>query len=133
MQAAPRVARDAAQQGLGAAEQPELGRGGLAQDDPAFLAEATEAVYPFYLIHQTVAVIVVYGLLTADVPSVAGFILTVLATFLGTWLVYAGLVRPWGWVRPLFGMKPLVARQGGFARSHGKPINVGRAAPRRTL
>jgi len=82
---------------------------------PAFLAEATEAVYPFYLIHQTVAVIAVYWLLTAGVPSLAAFILTVLATFLGTWLVYAGLVRPWGWVRPLFGMKPLaVAGQGAL-------------------
>jgi len=80
---------------------------------PAFLAEATEAVYPFYLIHQTVAVIAVYWLLTAGVPSVAGFALTVLATFLGTWLVYARLVRPWGWVRPLFGMKPLAAVRRG--------------------
>jgi hypothetical protein len=76
---------------------------------PAFLAEATEAVYPFYLIHQTVAVIAVYWLLTAGVPPVAAFILTVLATFLGTWIVYAWFVRPWGWVRPLFGMKPLAA------------------------
>lgn len=82
---------------------------------PAFLAEATEAVYPFYLIHQTVAVIAVYWLLTTGVPSLAAFILTVLATFLGTWFVYAGLVRPWSWVRPLFGMKPLaVAGQGAL-------------------
>ncbi len=28
---------------------------------PAFLSEATEAVYPFYLIHQTVTVVAVYG------------------------------------------------------------------------
>ena len=76
---------------------------------PAFLTEATEAVYPFYLIHQTVAVIVVYWLLTAGVPSPAAFMLTVLATFLGTWLVYAGLVRPWRWARPLFGMKSLAS------------------------
>jgi glucans biosynthesis protein C len=74
-----------------------------------FLTEATEAVYPFYLIHQTVTVIVVYGLLTVGVTPWVGFTLAVLATFLGTWLLYAGLVRPWRWVRPLFGMKPLVA------------------------
>ena len=30
---------------------------------PAFLAEATEAVYPFYMLHQTVTVIAVYWLL----------------------------------------------------------------------
>ncbi|MEI7871983.1 MAG: acyltransferase family protein [Alphaproteobacteria bacterium] len=72
---------------------------------PAFLAEATEAVYPFYLLHQTVTVIVVYWLLTLGVPPVAGFFGAVLATFVGTWAIYAGLVRPWRWIRPLFGMK----------------------------
>jgi len=72
---------------------------------PAFLAQATEAVYPFYLLHQTVTVIVVYWLLTLGVPPVPGFLLAVLATFLGTWAIYMGLVRPWRWVRPLFGLK----------------------------
>ena len=72
---------------------------------PAFLAEATEAVYPFYLLHQTVTVIAVYWLLTLGVPPVAGFFAAVLATFTGTWAIYAGLVRPWRWIRPLFGMK----------------------------
>jgi len=72
---------------------------------PAFLGQATEAVYPFYLLHQTVTVIVVYWLLRLGVPPVPGFLLAVLATFLGTWAVYAGLVRPWRWVRPLFGLK----------------------------
>ena len=74
---------------------------------PAFLAEATEAVYPFYILHQTVTVIAVYWLLTMGVPPLAGFILAVVATFAGTWAIYAGLVRPWRWVRPLFGMKAL--------------------------
>ncbi len=72
---------------------------------PAFLAEATEAIYPFYLLHQTVTVIAVYWLLTLGVPPVAGFFAAVLATFIGTWVIYAGLVRPWRWIRPLFGMK----------------------------
>ncbi|MDI1283684.1 MAG: acyltransferase family protein [Reyranella sp.] len=72
---------------------------------PAFLAEATEAIYPFYLLHQTVTVIAVYWLLTLGVPPVAGFFAAVLATFVGTWAIYAGLVRPWRWIRPLFGMK----------------------------
>lgn len=83
---------------------------------PAFLVAATEAVYPFYLIHQTVTVIAVYALLAIGVAPLPGFILAVLATFLGTWLVYAGLVRPWRWVRPLFGMKPLPRRLGALPR-----------------
>jgi hypothetical protein len=75
---------------------------------PAFLGEATDAVYPFYLLHQTVTVIAVYWLLTMGVPPVVGFFAAVIATFCGTWAIYAGLVRPWRWVRPLFGMKALV-------------------------
>ncbi|MBI3198411.1 MAG: acyltransferase [Rhodospirillales bacterium] len=77
---------------------------------PAFLAEATEAVYPFYILHQTVTVIAVYWLLTMGVPPLAGFILAVVATFCGTWVIYAGLVRPWRWVRPLFGLKSAYSR-----------------------
>lgn len=80
---------------------------------PAFLAEATEAVYPFYILHQTVTVIAVYWLLRLGTPPAAGFILAVAVTFLGTWLIYAGLVRPWRWVRPLFGMKATPAAQRG--------------------
>ena len=72
---------------------------------PAFLSEATEAVYPFYLIHQTATVIAVWALLKAGAPPLLGFAAAVMATFAGTWLIYAGLVRPWRWVRPLFGMK----------------------------
>ena len=72
---------------------------------PAFLAEATEAVYPFYILHQTVMVIAVYWLLRLGAPPLAGFILAVLATFLGTSAIYLVLVRPLWFVRPLFGLK----------------------------
>jgi len=72
---------------------------------PAFLSEATEAVYPFYILHQTVTVIAVYWLLQIGAPPVAGFILAVLATFMVTSAIYFGLVRPLWFLRPLFGLK----------------------------
>lgn len=72
---------------------------------PAFLGVAAEAVYPFYILHQTVTVIAVYWLLRLGVPPLAGFILAVLATFLGTSAIYFGLVRPLWFLRPLFGLK----------------------------
>ena len=72
---------------------------------PAFLAEATEAVYPFYLLHQTVMVIVLYWLLPFHTPPLAGFIVAVLATFLGTSAIYFCAVRPLWFVRPFFGLK----------------------------
>jgi hypothetical protein len=74
---------------------------------PRFLIQATEALYPFYMIHQTVTVITVYGLLRWRVPALPAYLLTVLSTFGVTALIYAGAVRPWPWVRPLFGLKPL--------------------------
>lgn len=79
---------------------------------PRLLGEATEAVYPFYMIHQTVTVIAVYWLLKWQIPSVAGFALAVAATFLGSLAVYLALVRPFAPIRPLFGMKagPLPVR-----------------------
>ena len=72
---------------------------------PAFLDDATEAVYPFYILHQTVTVIAVYWLLQIGAPPVAGFILAVLATFMATSAIYFGLVRPVWFLRPLFGLK----------------------------
>ena len=72
---------------------------------PVFLAELTEAVYPFYLLHQTVLVVATYWLLRFNVPPLAGFIVAVLATFLGTSAIYFCLVRPMGLLRPFFGLK----------------------------
>src|SRR5262245_4689019 len=72
---------------------------------PAFLTGATEAVYPFYMLHQTVTVIAVYWLLELGAPPLAGFILAALATFLGTAAIYICLVRPLWFIRPLFGLK----------------------------
>ena len=90
---------------------------------PAFLAEATEAVYPFYLLHQTVTVIAVYWLLKLDVPPLAGFFAAVLLTFLGTALLYVGLVRPVGFLRPLFGMR-------GTGAKSARAIETGAASRR---
>ncbi|TWT10088.1 acyltransferase family protein [Reyranella sp. CPCC 100927] len=72
---------------------------------PAGLAYATEAVYPFYILHQTVTVIVAYHLASADLPVSLKFVLTAGATFLGTWLIYEGIVRRIDFLRPLFGLK----------------------------
>jgi hypothetical protein len=74
---------------------------------PRFLGYASEAVYPFYMIHQTVTVIAVYWLLTYEVPPAEGFVVAVLATFGVTWAIYAWLVQPVAFLRPLFGLKAI--------------------------
>src|SRR6185437_15562044 len=87
------------------------------QSRPHFLVQATEALYPFYMIHQTVTVLTVYWLLTWNVPPLPAWLLTVLSTFGVTALIYAGAVRPWPWVRPLFGLKSLVRRSAALPAS----------------
>lgn len=84
---------------------------------PRVLVVATEYVYPFYIIHQTVTVITVYWLLAWKISAVPALLLTVLSTFVVTGLICAFLVRPSPWLRPLFGMKPLPARRAALPAS----------------
>lgn len=70
------------------------------------LAYASEAVYPFYILHQTVTVALAYALAPLPWPAAVKFPLTAAGTFLATFLLYEGLVRRAGPLRPLFGLKP---------------------------
>jgi len=73
---------------------------------PPFLAAATEAVYPFYMLHQTITVLVAWGVLALGIAPAAGYLVTVFATFAGSAALYLLLIRSRRWLRPLFGMKP---------------------------
>lgn len=72
----------------------------------AFLRRATPAVYPFYILHQTVTVIAAFYLVRTGLSVPAKYALTALITFLATGLVYELLVRRIGVLRLLFGMAP---------------------------
>jgi glucans biosynthesis protein C len=74
---------------------------------PRFLGYASEAVYPFYMIHQTVTVVAVYWLLTYEVPPAEAFVIAALTTFGVTWAIYTWLVQPVAFLRPLFGLKAI--------------------------
>ncbi len=66
----------------------------------------TEAVFPFYIIHQSVIVIVAYALRPLALGAVVDFAILVMATIAGCWAFYlAG--RRIGWLRPLIGLRPL--------------------------
>lgn len=70
-----------------------------------FLRYANEAVYPFYILHQTVIICLAYPLITASVHWFVKFIYLSVATFaicLGT---YHFLIRRSNVLRVLFGMK----------------------------
>lgn len=70
----------------------------------AFLRYATEAVYPFYIIHQTITVALVYGLIGWNVGVFPKLLVAASGTFAGSLLFYE-VVRRSGPLRPLFGLK----------------------------
>lgn len=76
---------------------------------PKWLVEANTAVYPLYIVHQTVTIGVVFFILPLAWPLTAKWLITVVATWLGSGLIYVLAVRPWPWIRPLFGLKRLEA------------------------
>jgi surface polysaccharide O-acyltransferase-like enzyme len=68
------------------------------------LRYATEAVYPFYIVHQTITVALVYWLARLPMGVWPKFALVAAGTFVGSWVFYEA-VRRVGPLRPLFGLK----------------------------
>jgi len=69
-----------------------------------FLRYATEAVYPFYIIHQTITVALVYWLIPWNAGVWPKLFVAAAGTFLGS-LVFFEIVRRIQLLRPLFGLK----------------------------
>ena len=69
------------------------------------LAYRNKAVYPFYILHQTITVLAAYFL--KDIPLHYGykFLILVLVTFLGCFVLYEFLIRRVRFLHPLFGLK----------------------------
>jgi len=70
------------------------------------LTYCNEAVYPFYILHQTFTVAIVYHLVGLEMNMWIKFAITVLGTILCTWSSYHFLIRPYNAMRVLFGLKP---------------------------
>jgi hypothetical protein len=64
----------------------------------------TEAVFPFYLIHQTIIVVVAWALGSAGLGALANFLVLVGATVAGCWAFYL-IGRAIGPLRPLIGLR----------------------------
>lgn len=77
------------------------------------LGYATEAAYPFYILHQTVIVAVAYFVVLWDRAVGLKFAAIAVASFALSLLIYEVAVRRWGPVRFLFGMKPVRKRTTG--------------------
>ncbi|MES2337264.1 MAG: acyltransferase [Pseudomonadota bacterium] len=76
--------------------------------DHRWRATLAEAVFPLYLIHQTLIVVVGYWLRATALPLAAQFAILVTATVAGCWAFYL-VGRRVGWLRPLIGLRRRVA------------------------
>lgn len=83
----------------------------LNRDHP-WRAMLNEAVFPFYLVHQTIIVVVAGALLSLSIGPVAEFVVLLTATVAGCWIFYR-IGREIDWLRPLIGlrMRPKHAHQ----------------------
>lgn len=71
-----------------------------------------QAVYPFYILHQTVIVVLAYYIVQTQNESILSkYIYTLGFTFFITVGIYHLLVRPYALTRFLFGMKPKVEKK----------------------
>lgn len=69
------------------------------------LAYSNEAVYPFYILHQTITIAIGYYIMDLDWGFWSKFSLMVTGTFGITYLLYEFLIRRVTLLRPLFGLK----------------------------
>lgn len=70
-----------------------------------WLAWANEQVYPWYVLHQTVIIVLVVWLAPLQLGAAAEAPLLVAGTIAGCWMLTAAIRRS-AWLRPLFGLKP---------------------------
>ncbi len=70
-----------------------------------WLAWANESVYPWYMLHQTLIILLISWLAPLRLGPVAEPAALLGGTVLGCWAITA-LVRRSRWLRPLFGLKP---------------------------
>jgi hypothetical protein len=76
----------------------------LFREPRAWLRAANRAVFPLYILHQTVTVVAAYLLLSWRVTYWVKLPLVVAATFLVSWGAYEAIRRV-RWMRPLFGLR----------------------------
>jgi len=70
-----------------------------------WLPYATEAVYPWYILHQTIIVVVGYNLSQLQLGPVVEPTLVLLATLGGCLLLHEFVIRRISFLRPFFGLK----------------------------
>ena len=65
-----------------------------------------QAVYPFYILHQTVIVVIVYYVIQVQESILMKYLFTVVLSLIVSVSIYHLFIRPYKVMRFLFGMKP---------------------------
>ena len=73
-----------------------------------WLAWANEAVYPWYVLHQSLILLLAYWLLPLHLGPVLEPLLVLAGTVAGCALLHEFVIRRVRWLRPCFGLKPVV-------------------------
>ncbi len=71
-----------------------------------FLQKANRAVFPFYIIHQTIIVAIGFYVVQLNLPIALKLPLLTTVSVMLIWAIYHFLIRPFALTRFLFGMKP---------------------------
>jgi len=69
------------------------------------LTYCNRAVYPFYILHQTIMLIIAYYLMNFQWGFVVKFVIMILGTFGISWILYEFLIKRVSFLKPLFGLK----------------------------
>lgn len=72
----------------------------------AWLPRANEAVYPWYMLHQSLIVLIAYWLVPLKLGGFLEFLLVTAGTVAGCWALHEFVIRRAAALRPLFGLKP---------------------------
>ncbi len=71
-----------------------------------WLAWANEAVFPWYVLHQSLIVLLAYWLLPLHLGAVIEPLAVLAGTVAGCWALHEFVIRRVRWLRPCFGLKP---------------------------
>lgn len=69
------------------------------------LAYANEAIYPFYILHQTAIIIIAYFVIQWSMGIFAKFLIISIFSLISSMIFYEFLIKPFNICRVLFGMK----------------------------
>lgn len=69
------------------------------------LAYCNRAVYPFYILHQTITITIGYYIMNLNWEFLPKFIVLTVGTFLGSWMIYHLIILRIPLLHPFFGLK----------------------------